>query len=265
MKKKAETWFRQLRKKLITSIEAHDTVKFKKKKWKHSGHGGGLMSIIEGETIERGGVNISTVSGQFSEKMQKRIPGAKKDPTYWATGISVVLHPRNPNIPSMHFNTRYLSTAKTWFGGGIDVTPCLDFNEEKKYLHNGLKIMCDRHDKLYYPKFKDWCDKYFYIKHRKEPRGVGGIFFDNLKTDDTDSDFFFIQDVGIFFHDYVDGIINKYKDKKWTHDEKQSQLIKRGRYVEFNLLYDRGTKFGLETGGNIEAILMSLPPLASWK
>ena len=265
MKNKAEAWFKELRVKLISTIESHDTAKFKKKEWKHAGRGGGLMSIIEGDTIEKGGVNISTVSGKFSEKMQERIPGAKEDPSYWATGISVVLHPKNPNIPSMHFNTRYLSTTKTWFGGGLDVTPCLEFKNETDLLHENLKVMCDVHNKSYYPKFKEWCDDYFYIKHRKEPRGVGGIFFDYLNTDNIQSDFLFIKDVGTFFHDYVDGIINKYKQKKWNESDKQSQLIKRGRYVEFNLLYDRGTKFGLETGGNVDAILMSLPPLASWK
>ena len=172
---------------------------------------------------------------------------------------------KNPHIPAMHFNTRYLSTTKTWFGGGLDVTPCLEFKNETDLLHENLKVMWEVHNKSYYPKFKEWCDDYFYIKHRKEPRGVGGIFFDYLNTDNIQSDFLFIKDVGTFFHDYVDGIINKYKQKKWNESDKQSQLIKRGRYVEFNLLYDRGTKFGLETGGNVDAILMSLPPLASWK
>ena len=265
MKTEVQVWFKQLRGQLVSTIEGHDDANFKMKSWDHSGEGGGLMSIIEGNIIERGGVNISTVSGKFSEKMQERIPGAKEDPSYWATGISVVLHPHNPNVPSMHFNTRYLETKKTWFGGGMDVTPCLEFEKESKILHRNLKLMCDNHDKEYYPKFKKWCDEYFFIKHRNEPRGVGGIFFDYFNNKDSRADFAFVKDVGTFFHDYVDDIITRKKNKKWDKKDKRQQLLKRGRYVEFNLLYDRGTKFGLETGGNTEAILMSLPPLASWE
>ena len=265
MKTKAESWFKELRQKLISLIESHDSSQFVMTKWSHSGKGGGLMSKIEGDIIEKGGVNISTVSGTFSESMQKRIPGAEEDPTYWATGISVVLHPINPNIPSMHFNTRFISTTKSWFGGGMDVTPCLDFRTESDDFHQKLKVMCDIHDAEYYKKFKKWCDKYFFLKHRNEPRGIGGIFFDYLKTDKPDSDFLFVQDVGNFFHDYVEKIISKYKVLEWSKEDKRKQLLKRGRYVEFNLLYDRGTKFGLETGGNIDAILMSLPPQARWE
>ena len=265
MKNKAEKWFKELRVMLISMIEKHDRVQFQKREWNHSGKGGGLMSTIKGDLIEKGGVNISTVSGKFSEKMQQRIPGAEKNPSYWATGISVVLHPKNPNIPSMHFNTRYLSTTQTWFGGGIDVTPCLEFEEEERKFHKNLKIMCDKHDTNYYPKFKKWCDEYFFIKHRNEPRGVGGIFFDYLNEGDPLEEFDFIKNVGLFFHDYVDDIIERKKNVEWDDNDRNRQLIKRGRYVEFNLLYDRGTKFGLETGGNIDAILMSMPPKASWK
>ncbi len=265
MKDKAKEWFQELRNNLVSTIEKHDGSKFEKKHWEHSGSGGGIMSIIKGKIIEKGGVNISTVSGEFSEKMQQRIPGAKEDPRYWATGISVVLHPWNPNIPSMHFNTRYLVTQKSWFGGGMDVTPCLDFTSETEKFHGNLKQMCDRHDSAYYPKYKKWCDEYFFLKHRNEPRGIGGIFFDYLNNDDLEKDFDFIHDVGNFFHKYVDQIITKNKNENWTQEERQLQLVKRGRYVEFNLLYDRGTKFGLETGGNTEAILMSLPPLAEWE
>ena len=261
----AEEWFKELRGKLVSTLEGHESVQFKEKKWNHAGKGGGLMSIIKGDLIEKGGVNISTVAGKFSEKMQQRVPGADKDPNYWATGISVVLHPVNPNVPSMHFNTRYLVTQKCWFGGGMDITPCLDFTLETEKFHENLKQMCDRHDSAYYPKYKKWCDEYFFLKHRNEPRGIGGIFFDYLNNDDFENDFHFIQDVGSFFHEYVDQIITKNKDRNWTKEERQLQLVKRGRYVEFNLLYDRGTKFGLETGGNTEAILMSLPPLAEWE
>ena len=261
----AEEWFKELRGKLVSTLEGHESVQFKEKKWNHAGKGGGLMSIIKGDLLEKGGVNISTVSGKFSDKMKERIPGAKEDPSYWATGISVVLHPNNPNIPSMHFNTRYLSTTQTWFGGGIDITPCLEFEKEAQNFHNNLKSMCDKHDNDYYPKFKKWCDEYFFIKHRNEPRGVGGIFFDYLNEGDSLSEFQFVKDVGLFFHDYVDNILKKNKDKTWDDNDKKKQFIKRGRYVEFNLLYDRGTKFGLETGGNVDAILMSMPPQASWK
>jgi len=264
LRDKAKNWFEDLRNSLVSMVEKHDGAEFKKKHWKHSGKGGGTMSIIKGNTIEKGGVNISTVSGKFSEKMQQRIPGALKDPSYWATGISVVLHPHNPNIPSMHFNTRYLVTEKCWFGGGMDITPCLEFEDESQKFHRDLKVMCDKHNKEYYPKHKAWCDDYFYLKHRQEPRGIGGIFFDYLNNDDFKKDFQYIRDVGEFFHDYVDKIITEKKNMKWTDLDKNIQLVKRGRYIEFNLLYDRGTKFGLETGGNTDAILMSLPPVAAW-
>ena len=259
----AEEWFKELRGKLVSTLEGHESVQFKEKKWNHAGKGGGLMSIIKGDLIEKGGVNISTVSGKFSDKMKERIPGAKEDPSYWATGISVVLHPNNPNIPSMHFNTRYLSTTQTWFGGGIDITPCLEFEKEAQNFHNNLKSMCDKHDNDYYPKFKKWCDDYFYLPHRNEPRGAGGIFFDYLKND-WEHDFDFIIDIGKYFRDFIQSTLMELKNEKWSNKEKDLQLIKRSRYAEFNLLHDRGTKFGLETGGNIDAILMSMPPLAKW-
>ena len=265
MEKESKQWFGELRSELISMIEQHDGSSFVEKKWKHSQDGGGLMSIIKGDLIEKGGVNISTVSGKFSDKMSSRIPGADKDPSYWATGISVVLHPQNPNIPSMHFNTRFLKTTKSWFGGGMDLTPCLDFKREEKIFHYGLKNMCNMHDRLYYDKYKKWCDEYFFIKHRNEARGVGGIFFDYLSTNTIKNDFSFVKDVGKYFLNYVDQIIKEKKDLSWSNKDKEKQFIKRGRYVEFNLLYDRGTKFGLETGGNTEAILMSLPPMAKWK
>ena len=263
MKKKTELWFKNLREDLINMIQNHDGGTFSEKKWNHSHSGGGLMSTLQGDLIEKGGVNISTVSGLFSDKMRDRIPGAKEDPSYWATGISVVLHPHNPNIPSMHFNTRFLVTTKQWFGGGMDLTPCLNFENEKASFHKGLKSMCDRHNTSYYSKYKKWCDEYFFIKHRNESRGVGGIFFDYLNTK-KDVDFLFVKDVCRYFLKYVDKILTEKKDLSWTDSDKEKQYLKRGRYVEFNLVYDRGTKFGLETGGNTEAILMSLPPIAKW-
>ena len=260
----AEEWFKELRGKLVSTLEGHESVQFKEKKWNHAGKGGGLMSIIKGDLNEKGGVNISTVSGKFSDKMKERIPGAKEDPSYWATGISVVLHPNNPNIPSMHFNTRYLSTTQTWFGGGIDITPCLEFEKEAQNFHINLKSMCDKHDNDYYPKFKKWCDDYFFLPHRNEHRGVGGIFYDSLNSGDWEADFKFTQEVGKAFLKSYPLIVRRHMDKKWTDDDRHAQLVKRGRYVEFNLLYDRGTTFGLKTGGNTDAILMSMPPEVLW-
>ncbi len=259
-----EKWFHELRDKIVHDIETMENVKFKITNWKHREKGGGKMSKIKGKIFEKAGVNISSVAGKFDKNFAKRIPGTKKNSDYKATGISVVLHPSSPHIPSMHFNTRYLETEKKWFGGGMDITPSLQFKEKKNY-HLELKKMCDEYDYRYYLKFKKWCDEYFYLPHRKEPRGIGGIFFDNLNTSNFEKDFSFVKDVGSFFSNYSLLIVNKYKNKTWTLKNKEAQLKKRSRYVEFNLLHDRGTKFGLETGGNIDAILMSMPPLAKWE
>ncbi len=260
---KAQQWFQELRENLITKIEDIESTKFYINEWKHREEGGGKMSKIKGTVIEKGGVNISSVAGQFTKNFSKNIPGTENNNSYKATGISVVLHPCSPHIPSMHFNTRYLETEKMWFGGGMDMTPCMPFAEEHDY-HIKLKKMCDQHNNNYYPKFKKWCDEYFYLPHRSEPRGIGGIFFDNLNNNDWNKDFNFIKDVGLFFAEYVINILEKYKDKSWNSEQKEMQLIKRSRYAEFNLLHDRGTRFGLETGGNIDAILLSMPPQANW-
>tara|TARA_B100000686_G_C16627877_1_gene882905 strand:+ start:45 stop:851 length:807 start_codon:yes stop_codon:yes gene_type:complete len=260
---KAQEWFEKLRSDLINEIEKIETKKFHITEWKHNSQGGGKMSKIKGTIIEKGGVNISTVAGQFNKNFSKNIPGTEKNNSYEASGISVVLHPLSPHIPSMHFNTRFLKTEKEWFGGGMDITPCLTFNEQNDY-HEKLKKMCDQHDKSYYPKFKKWCDEYFYLSYRQEPRGIGGIFFDNLNSNNWNKDFHFIKDVGLFFKQYSIFLLKKYKDEMWNNTEKEIQLKKRSRYAEFNLLHDRGTRFGLETGGNIDAILMSMPPQAKW-
>tara|TARA_Y100001970_G_scaffold108102_1_gene135178 strand:- start:3681 stop:4499 length:819 start_codon:yes stop_codon:yes gene_type:complete len=260
----AQEWFEFLREELIKEIELIDGKRFIISNWKHKPRGGGKSSKILGNIIEKGGVNISSVSGKFTDKMKDKIPGTKNDPSYKATGISVVLHPLSPKIPSMHFNTRFLQTEQIWFGGGIDITPCLPFEYEKKY-HLLLKDMCDKFDKNYYSKYKKWCDDYFFLPHRNEPRGIGGIFFDYLNTKNLEKDFEFVKETGIFFKNFVINTLNQLKDEKWTSEEKEIQLIKRSRYVEFNLLHDRGTRFGLETGGNIDAILMSMPPLAKWE
>ena len=241
---------------------------FKSTTWKRNNtkdEGGGEYRILkDGKIFEKVGVNFSKVYGKFPRKFQKNIPGAKNNPNFWASGISVVMHMKNPLIPAMHFNTRFISTSYQWFGGGMDVTPSKFDKKEKKDLHFILKKMCDRHNKNYYQKYKKWCDEYFYLNHRKEPRGIGGIFFD-YKKNDFDKDFKFVRDVGITFQIIFNKIIKNKMYKKWTSNDKEIQYIKRGRYVEFNLLYDRGTKFGLETSGNVEGILMSLPPIAKWK
>ena len=210
------------------------------------------------------GVNFSEVYGKFSKNFRNKIPGTKKDPSFWASGISIVMHMKNPHVPAMHFNTRFIVTDHGWFGGGMDVTPCINDKNLTKWFHKEIKQVCDFHNKKYYSKYKKWCDKYFYLPHRNEPRGIGGIFFD-YKKKDFNKDFAFVRDIGLSFKKIFGEIITKKNKKKWSKRHKEIQFIKRGRYVEFNLLYDRGTKFGLQTGGNVEGILMSLPPIAKWK
>lgn len=251
----------------ISKLENHKT-KFKSTTWKRSpdkDEGGGEYRILrDGKVFDKVGVNYSKVYGKFPKKFQKNIRGASKDPRFWASGISVVMHMKNPLIPAMHFNTRFISTTQQWFGGGMDVTPSKKDDLEKKDFHKDLMKMCNRHNKNYYKKYKKWCDEYFYLPHHKEPRGIGGIFFD-YKNDNFEKDFKFVRDVGVTFQMLFNKIIRKKLNRKWTLNDKELQYIKRGRYAEFNLLYDRGTKFGLQTGGNVEGILMSLPPLAKWK
>ena len=266
----ASNWFKTLQHALcddILKIEKNK-IKFRIKKWEKNiknDEGGGEYRILKnGKVFEKVGVNFSKVYGKFPKQFQKNIPGAEKDPRYWASGISVVMHMKNPLIPAMHFNTRYICTTQQWFGGGMDVTPSKIDNAEKKEFHSTLKNLCNRHNKGYYKKYKKWCDEYFYLPHRKEPRGIGGIFFD-YKKNNFEKDFDFVRDVGVTFQLIFNKIIEKKVKKKWTSKDKEDQYVKRGRYAEFNLLYDRGTKFGLQTSGNIEGILMSLPPLAKWK
>ena len=266
----ASNWFKTLQESLchkIYDLEKNST-KFEITSWKRNykkDEGGGEYRILRnGKVFDKVGVNFSKVYGKFPKKFQKNIPGAQKDPRFWASGISVVMHLKNPLIPAMHFNTRYISTTHDWFGGGMDVTPSKADNVEKKEFHKTLKKMCNRHNKSYYKIYKKWCDEYFYLPHRREPRGIGGIFFD-YKKENFEKDFKFVRDVGITFELIFNQIIQRKIKKKWTSKDKEIQYIKRGRYAEFNLLYDRGTKFGLQTGGNVEGILMSLPPLAKWK
>lgn len=267
-------WFKELRDSICDVFEAIEleyakknnlqTGKFERKKWESEAGGGGEMSIMRGNVFEKVGVNISTVYGEFSKEFAKEIPGTEFDSNFFATGISLVSHMRSPLVPAAHFNTRYIETTKSWFGGGGDLTPIFPDEMETEKFHNAYKVTCDKHNPEYYSKFKEECDKYFFLKHRGEARGVGGIFYDYLNSGNFDDDFAFTKDVGTSFRDiYQDIIKNKMWDS-WDDNQRRTQLIKRGRYVEFNLLYDRGTKFGLMTGGNTEAILMSLPPEVLW-
>jgi coproporphyrinogen III oxidase len=263
-------WFKLLQESFCNdiSILEKNKIKFKTISWKKNHNrdeGGGEYRILkDGKIFDKVGVNFSKVYGKFPKKFQKNIPGAQKDPRFWASGISVVMHMKNPVIPAMHFNTRYICTTQQWFGGGIDVTPSKKDDLEKKDFHQTLNNMCNRHNKNYYRKYKKWCDEYFYLPHRKEARGIGGIFFD-YKKNNFEKDYKFVRDVGITFQILFNKIIRKKIKKKWTFKDKEIQYVKRGRYAEFNLLYDRGTKFGLQTGGNVEGILMSLPPTVRWE
>ena len=269
-KKLARNWFKTLQEVLCKEIEELEggSKLFNYKNWergKKSNEGGGQSRIYEnGKIFDKVGVNFSEVYGKFSNQFKNKIPGTNKNSKFWASGISVVMHMKNPHVPAMHFNTRYVYTSYGWFGGGMDVTPCFKDKKLEKWFHSEIKKSCDKHNKNYYKKYKKWCDEYFYLPHRNEPRGIGGIFFD-YKKNNWEKDFSFVREVGISFKNIFREIILKKHKKKWTKKDKEIQYEKRGRYVEFNLLYDRGTKFGLNTGGNVDAILMSLPPLAKWK
>ena len=278
---RASSWFEELRDRICAAFEAiergHDAGqlsekppgKFERKAWRRPSEagedsGGGEMSILRGRVFEKVGVNISTVYGRFGPEFANQIPGATKDPRFWASGISVVAHPQNPHVPAVHMNTRHIVTTKSWFGGGADLTPMSPNEEDAGDFHAALKRACDAHDPGYYPRFKQWCDEYFFLPHRNEPRGAGGIFFDYLDTGNWEADFAFASDVGLAFLDVYPQIVRRRMGRLWTEAERDHQLERRGHYAEFNLLYDRGTQFGLKTGGNVDAILMSLPPSVRW-
>lgn len=269
-KKQALEWFYELRSQIVEtflSIEAQlpGSSEVKKKKWKRPGGGGGESTTIYGNVFEKVGVNVSEVHGKFTGSMINEIPGASENNgEFWASGISIVSHMQSPLIPAAHMNTRLLYTSKQWFGGGIDFTPIYCDEEDYQYVHNSIKVMCDDFNPEYYLKFKQQCDDYFFLHHRKEPRGIGGIFYDELNSNNWNDDFNFTKSVGKKFLEIYLHIIRKHMNKPWTSAQREFQLIKRGRYVEFNLLYDRGTRFGLMTDGNPDAIMMSMPPLVKW-
>jgi coproporphyrinogen III oxidase len=273
---RAETWFAELRDRICTVFEAVEDEfarehpagssagRFERTEWQRPGGGGGTISVMRGRVFEKVGVNISTVWGEFSSEFRQDIPGAEGDPRFWASGISLVAHMHSPLVPAVHMNTRHIVTTKAWFGGGADLTPIYPDAAAVEEFHASLAAACASYDSASYARFKAWCDEYFFLKHRGEPRGAGGIFFDYLDSGDWERDFAFLCSVGEAFLAVYPVIVRSRMLLSWTADQRRHQLVRRGRYVEFNLLYDRGTIFGLRTGGNVEAILMSLPPEAAW-
>jgi coproporphyrinogen III oxidase len=270
-KEQAKAWFEHLRNLICTEFEKIERelgsdAKFIRQSWERHGGGGGVMSKMSGgRAFEKVGVNISTVYGNFDPKFAGEIPGTENSTEFWASGISLVAHMESPYVPAVHMNTRFIATGKSWFGGGADLTPTFEYAEDTQDFHASFKAACDKFDTSYYPKFKEHCDEYFFLKHRNEPRGIGGIFYDNLSSGNHERDFDLTKSIGLAFLNIYPEIVRRHYKKSWIREEKDRQLIKRGRYVEFNLLYDRGTRFGFMTGGNPEAILMSMPPLVRWE